>query len=321
MLRLLLASLLLCSGAANADWHQHTFAVMGTEAHLEFWLDNDDSAQVQAAIATVVAEMERVNQRMSPYIDDSELSQLNRTAATEPVTVSQELFDLLTQAQQISELSAGAFDISYASVGYQYDYRQQRKPPEAKVEQVLAAIDYRLIQLNQQQLSVAFAHPDVRIDLGGIAKGHAVARSLEKLQQLGINHALVSAGGDTAMVGDRLGRAWMVGIKHPRAEHKTAVHLPLQDEAISTSGDYERFFIDEGVRYHHIINPKTGDSARKVVSVSVIGPDPTTTDALSTAVFVLGLQQGLVLIEQLPEYQAVIIDNQQTLHLSSGLTP
>ena len=112
----------------------------------------------------------------------------------------------------------------------------------------------------------------------------------------------------------------MVGIKHPRAEQKSAVHLPLINEAISTSGDYERYFIEEGVRYHHILNPKTGKSAQEVVSVSVIGKDPTMVDALSTTLFVMGLKPAMAFIDSLPDYEVVIIDNNQTLHFSKGLT-
>ena len=155
--------------------------------------------------------------------------------------------------------------------------------------------------------------------MGGIAKGYAVKNCLAILASAGIEHGLVSAGGDTGLLGDRKGRPWLVGIKHPRASDKTAVHLPLSNEAISTSGDYERYFIEDEVRYHHIINPKTGKSAQQVVSVSVIGQDPTYVDALSTTLFVLGLEQGMAFINNLPDYEAIIIDNQQKLHFSLGL--
>jgi thiamine biosynthesis lipoprotein len=270
-------------------------------------------------IFLVQEEMHRIDQAMSPYKQTSELSLVNNKAGTEAVVITTELFDLLNESQKIAEMSDGAFDITYASIGYQYDYREQQRPDQTSIESALKAIDYHAVLLDEKNSTVRFSQPDVKIDLGGIAKGYAVKRCLVLLKAAGIKHALVSAGGDTGLLGDRRGRSWYVGIKHPRAEEKTAVKLPLSNESISTSGDYERYFIEDGVRYHHIINPKTGDSARKVVSVSIIGKDSTYVDALSTTVFVKGLQDGMAFIEQLPEYEAIIIDNQQTLHVSKGL--
>jgi len=313
--------LLFITHTVSAKWFSNNFEVMGTEAHLEFWLDDADklNSTSQQLIELVQAEMHRIDLAMSPYKEESELSLVNNKAGSEAVVITSELFELLNESQKIAELSDGAFDITYASVGYQYDYRKKKKPDQASIDSALKAINYHAVLLDRTQSTVRFSHPQVKIDLGGIAKGYAVKRCLELLKISGIKHALVSAGGDTGLLGDRRGRPWYVGIKHPRADEKTAVKLPLNNESISTSGDYERYFIEEGIRYHHIINPKTGDSARKVVSVSIIGKDSTYVDALSTTVFVKGLQEGMAFIEQLPEYEAIIIDNQQTLHVSKGL--
>jgi thiamine biosynthesis lipoprotein len=305
----------------SAQWFSNSFEVMGTQAHVEFWLDDSENIKSTSKemIFLVQEEMHRIDQAMSPYKQTSELSLVNNKAGTEAVVITTELFDLLNESQKIAEMSDGAFDITYASIGYQYDYRQKQRPDQTSIESALKAIDYHTVILDGKNSAVRFSQPDVKIDLGGIAKGYAVKRCLALLKAAGIKHALVSAGGDTGLLGDRRGRPWYVGIKHPRAEEKTAVKLPLSNESISTSGDYERYFIEGGVRYHHIINPKTGDSARKVVSVSIIGKDSTYVDALSTTVFVKGLQEGMAFIEQLPEYEAIIIDNQQTLHVSKGL--
>lgn len=320
--------LVLLSNYANAQWHQHSFKVMGTQAHVEFWLPLTDvktasnaseQARANKIIIAVEDEMRRIDREMSPYKPDSELSKVNRLAPKDPMQISSELFNLLIKAEEISQQSNGAFDVTYASVGYHYDYRLRQKPDQQTIEQSLAAIDYTGIVLNKTEQTIFFKHPKIKIDLGGIAKGYAVKNCLAILASAGIKHALVSAGGDTGLLGDRNGRPWLVGIKHPRANDKTAVHLPLSDEAISTSGDYERYFIEDDVRYHHIINPKTGKSAQQVVSVSVIGRDPTYVDALSTTLFVLGLEQGMAYINNLPNYEAIIIDNQQKLHFSLGL--
>ena len=318
---LLILLCILLTNSVSAQWVNNSFKVMGTQAHIEFWLEAPEKEKntSEQLILLVKNEMNRIDKAMSPYKAVSELSRVNDKAGSEAVLISNELFTLLYESQQIAELSDGAFDITYASVGYQYDYRKKQRPNNESIKSALEAINYRAVILDREKSTVRFSRADVKIDLGGIAKGYAVKQSIELLKSAGIKHALVSAGGDTALLGDRRGRPWYVGIKHPRAEDKTAVQLPLTDEAISTSGDYERYFIEDGVRYHHIVNPKTGDSARKVVSVSIIGKDATFVDALSTTVFVKGLQEGMIFIDQLSGYEAIIIDNQQTLHVSKGL--
>lgn len=311
--------LVVCLLAPNADadvWKQHGFKPMGTQAYIEV-LAKDD-VQAQQAIAVVEAEFARVNALMSPWVESSELSLLNRDAARHPVTVSAELWQLLARARQVSELSHGAFDITFASVGFKFDYRLQQKPSDAERKEQAQWINYRYVQLlpNNQ---VKFSQPQVKIDLGGIAKGYTVEQSIQLLKKMGIRHALVSAGGDTRLLGDKAGRPWLVAIKHPRAEDKQVAQLPLVDQAISTSGDYERYFIEDGKRYHHILDPKTGQSPTELMSVSVIGPDATQTDALSTTLFVLGLERGMQLIEQIPGYDAVFIRSDRQMFFSKGL--
>jgi thiamine biosynthesis lipoprotein len=302
----------------NAQWHEKSFQVMGTQAKVKLW--HQDAEKAGLLIRAVENEMERINQSMSSYIDTSELSQVNLNAAKQPFKISDELFNLLIKAESIARLSNGAFDITYASVGYQYHYRDKIRPNEKAIAENLNKINYLGILLDQVNKTVSFAVEGMKIDLGGIAKGYAVKTSLRILEQAGVKSALVSAGGDTGLLGNKRGQPWVVGIKHPRAEQKTAVHLPLANEAISTSGDYERYFIENGERYHHILNPKTGKSAKEVVSVSVIGNDPTTVDALSTTLFVLGLKPAMQMIDSLAGYEAIIIDKEQTLHFSKGLT-
>ncbi|PKI13814.1 FAD:protein FMN transferase [Colwellia sp. 12G3] len=313
--------LLSISFHSSAKWYQHTFDTMGTRAHIEFWLDEESAkaSHAEKLISDIMAEMDRLDKSMSPYIKSSELSLLNRDAGNREIVVSPELISLLVTAHDISVMSEGAFDITYASIGYQYDYREKIRPAQSVITNALPSINYQAITLDKKNNTVKFANSAIKIDLGGIAKGYAIKRCISILRSAGINYALMSAGGDTALLGDRNGRPWLVGIKHPRAEDKNAVHIPLSNEAISTSGDYERYFIEDGKRYHHIINPKTGDSARKVVSVSVIGKDATVVDALSTTLFVKGLKEGMAIINKLPEYEAIIIDNEQRLHFSKGL--
>lgn len=305
------------SAPAQAGWHQDTRAMMGTEVHVELWTENNTLAA--EAIRQVMEEMAAVEQGMSPWIETSELYRINAEAARRPVAVSPVLFELLERSLYYSRRSKGAFDISFASLGYRYDYRKGVEPTEQDREKLRKAIDYRAIELNAKDRTVRFHHPDLRIDLGGIAKGHAVDRAIERLRALGITSAIVTAGGDSRIIGNRHGRPWMVGIRHPRQDGKHAVLLPLDNTALSTSGDYERFFLDGERRVHHIMNPRTAAPATGVQSVSILAPLATDSDALSTTVFVLGVVEGLRLVNQLPGIDAIIIDADGKLHYSDGL--
>ena len=257
---------------------------------------------------------------MSPYKKDSELSKINSNAAKKPLHISQELFDLISKSIKISQLSNGAFDISFASVGYLYDYRKKQKPTQAEITSKLKTINYKNIQLDPVKQTLFFTQPGMRIDLGGIAKGYAVDNAIKILRENGIKQAMVSAGGDTRILGDKGGRPWLVGIRHPRQAGKSTIVIPLEQTAISTSGDYERFFIQDNIRHHHIISPQTGRAARSLQSVTILGNDATTTDALSTTVFILGLKKGMQLVASLKGIEAVIIDAKGNIHYSTGLT-
>ena len=324
LVSLFVLTLLATSGVSIAnqadtigDWYTDTAGIMGTNIVVEVWAETPESGK--AAIQAVFVEMERINQLMSPYIETSELSALNRHAAKRSVMVSPELYALLEKSRSYSDLTNGAFDITFASVGYLYNYREHTKPDAQTIEELKNAIDYRLVELEPGIPRVRFKHANVKIDLGGIAKGYAVDNAIRLLQKRGVRHALVTAGGDTKLLGDRKGRDWVVGIRDPRNADKQAVLLPLSNTAMSTSGDYERYFEQDGKRYHHILSPKTGLSVTGVQSVSIISDSATENDALSTAVFVLGVQQGLRLINQLPAVDAIIVDSDRNMHYSDGL--
>jgi thiamine biosynthesis lipoprotein len=314
---ILLVLTLAFSAQLKAEWYSQSAGIMGTNIYVEVWAETP--VQGELALRAVMAEMERINQLMSPYIDTSELSLINANAGQQPVVISDEMFELLDKSVNISELTKGAFDITFASVGYLYNYKQNQRPDEATIASLLAAVNYKHIDLNKPNKTVAFTHDKVKIDLGGIAKGHAVDNSISLLERMGIMHGLVTAGGDTRLIGDRRGKPWIVGIRDPRDEEKQAVVMPLQDSAMSTSGDYERYFEEDGKRYHHILSPKTGKSTYDVQSVSIIGPSSTYNDALSTAVFVMGLREGLGMINRIDGYDAVVMDNQRKMHYSNGL--
>ncbi len=315
---LVVTLLLPLADVARAEWQEREEAIMGTRIAVEVW--HEDPAVAEAAIAAVIAEMHRIDALMSTYKPESQLSQVNRDAATRPVKVDRELAGLIARAHEFSELSGGAFDITYASVGYLYDYRAGTHPSEAQIEAALPAINWRHVVVDRGASTVRFQRPGVRIDLGGIAKGHAVDSSIAILVKRGITNGTVTAGGDSRILGDRRGRPWIVGIRHPDDRERVIARLPLEDAAISTSGDYERYFDEDGVRYHHIIDPKTGKSPHGVRSVTVIAPNSTLAEGLTKSVFIMGPERGLALVDSQADVDAVVVTADGKVLYSKGLT-
>jgi thiamine biosynthesis lipoprotein len=302
---------------APGAWYSREEAIMGTAIRVELW--SEDRAGAESAMRAVMNVMHHVDETMSPYKPESELSRINREAANDPVRLSQEMFDLLSRSLDFSRLSDGAFDITFASAGHLYDYRQGIRPSESDLAQACKAIGYKNLLLDRATRSVRFACPGVRIDLGGFAKGYAVDLGAALLKSRGIDNAIVTAGGDSHILGDRLGRPWTIGIRDPRRPGEIVAVLPLKDVAVSTSGDYERYFEEDGVRHHHVLDPRTGKSPSSVRSVTIIAPDGLTSEGLSKMVFVLGVQKGMELIEAQKNVDAVVVDADGVLHYSSGL--
>jgi len=287
---------------------------------VELWAD--DRASADPAIDAVLEEMRRLDESMSTYKSTSEISAVNAKAADAPMHISKELFDLLKTARQYSELTDGAFDITYASVGYLYDFRKHVRPNEAQITKALPAVNYRHVILDDKNQTVFFSQKGVRIDLGGIAKGYSVDCGINVLKARGFTRAYVSAGGDSRIIGDRFGKPWMVGIRDPRkGDGEVITRIPLTDAAMSTSGDYERFFEEDGVRYHHIIDPHTGHSASKVRSATVIGPMAIRTDGLSKTAFVLGPEKAMEIYNRIEDIDAIIVKLDGTVIYSKGLEP
>ncbi len=302
---------------ALGGWFARDEAIMGTAIHVELW--GEDERDAQCAITAVMDEMHRIDHTMSPHKPESELSRINRDAAREAVPLSAEMYRLIERALEFSRFSDGAFDISFASVGNLYDYRAGTAPSAQALARGLAAIGWQHLILDPKTRSLRFGREGMRIDLGGFAKGHAVDNAVAILGELGVRHAIVSAGGDSRVLGDRRGRPWSVAIRDPRREGGVVAVLPLEDTAISTSGDYERYFERDSVRCHHLIDPRSGRSPDALRSVTILAPDGLTAEGLSKTVFVLGAQRGLELIESLDGVDAVVVDAQGALHYSSGL--
>jgi len=310
--------LLSLSLSSEAEWFFYSTTSMTTNVELEFWLEN--KADAISLSRQVFEEFERIDASMSRHKPNSALSKLNKRAADVPVSVSSELFNVLAKSKEVSWLSGGSFDMTFASVGYLYDFRHSLQPGHKELAQRVAMVDYRHVILDDVAKTVSYKKQGIVVDLGGIAKGYAVDLGIALLKKHGVKSARLSAGGDMRLLGDKQGKPWIVGIKHPRIPDKQKVALPLDNIAISTSGDYERFFIDEkGERIHHILSPKTGRPVNGIQSVSVIGPEAIMTDGLSTALFVLGVEKGIALIDTFEYFDVVMIDADGKVHFSNGL--
>lgn len=304
------------SGPARAEWIYREAPIMGTRCDVELW--TDDRAKGEAAIDRVFDLFRRFDARMSTFKPDSEVSYVNAHASAGPVHISAELYDLISTALRYSDITHGAFDITYASVGYLYDYHRRVHPSDAAIAADLPAIGYHHVHLDPRARTVLFDRAGVRIDFGGL-KGYVVDRGAELLEAEGFTHAMVNAGGDTRILGDRFGKPWVIGIRDPDDGSNVLVKIPLSNAAVSTSGDYERYFFENGKRYYHILDPRTGKSPHTVRSVTIIGPTATRTDALTKSVFVMGVKDGLAFIDGLPDVDAIAITPDKRIWYSKGL--
>ncbi len=291
--------------------------LMGTQVIVKAVGGNRE--QLQTAITAAFDEVSRLERLMSNFMPDTELSRINQQAGKSPVVISRELLGVIKRSLFFSELSHGAFDISFASVGKLWDFRKGVIPAPESINAQLPFVNYRKIQIDDERSTVFLPSREMEIGLGGIGKGYAMDRAMAVLSERGIQNAMVMAGGDTVIKGKNGNDLWRVGLRDPDKANGILAVLPLEDQAISTSGDYERFFINDGVRYHHILDTRTGYPAMLCRSVTILAQDATTSDALTKPVFILGPEQGLALIEQMEDVEAIIIDRNGTMYLSSGL--
>ena len=294
-------------------------SAMGTE--LRFSAYTNDETGAVAAMEKAFAEINRLETMMTTWKPDSEISRINANAGIAPVAVSDETLEVFEMAQRASKLSGGAFDITfYAMHGlWKFDEDLEKKvPPAAEVKKRMALIDYRKLQVDAKKKTVFLTQKGMGISLGGIAKGYAVDRAAAVLKRAGFGDAIVQAGGDLLCAGSKDGNPWKAGIRDPRGDRNDSfAMIALIDSAFSTAGDYERFFFLDGKRYHHIIDPKTGNPATKSRSVTIYAPTALLADALDDAVFILGWQKGIALIDSLPEdVGAVVVDDHGQVHVS-----
>ncbi len=274
------------------------------------------------AINRVFGEMEKLSALVNFYSETSELSQLNRNAGKKPVKVSFETLDLVKEATSVARLTGGAFDPTIGVISTLWDFNNRIMPDSKDIKERLKLVSYKNIVINEEKSTVFLKKEGMLMDLGGIAKGYAADMAVEILFSSDIKSALISVAGDIRAYGVKPdGNPWMIGIRDPRPASSTEnimAAMPLNDLAISTSGDYQRFFEMEGTRYHHLLVPKTGMPASGCQSVSVLADSAVMSDSLSTAVFIMGPKKGLKFLDELG-YKAIIVDFYGRLYISEGL--
>lgn len=296
---------------------------MGTRVSINVWVPPGKTpGQAKAALEGAFAEIERIEDIMSEWRPQSELSRFNRTAGGKPVEISPELFHVLERSNAISRASGGAFDVTFHGVGQLWRFSPGSRPPTREaVAEKLKLVDYRKLELDRQASTARLAGPGMKVGLGAIAKGYGVDVATAHLRKAGFGDHIVEAGGDTFVSGTKGGKPWMVGVQAPERQG-TAGMLQAKDEAIVTSGDYQRFFEFEGKRYAHILDPRTGwpvEESRAPKSTSCISPNATDADGYCTAVSVMGPEAGLKFAEQQDDLEVVIIKRDGEVLVSSGL--
>jgi thiamine biosynthesis lipoprotein len=270
----------------------------------------------------VFDEFDRLDRLLSVWHANSDVSRINAAAGRTPVKVSAETIEVLRAAKQVGEWTGGKFDVTFGALSglWKFDHDQDNQIPRAAdVRARLPDIDIQAVELNVEHGTVFLPRGGMRLHLGGVGKGYAVDRAAAILRGGGISDFLIQAGGDLYASGDRGDRPWRAAIRDPRADRIFAA-MNVRDETFSTSGDYERYFIRDGRRYHHILDPDNGEPARGCRSVTIVARQAMLADALSTGVVVLGPQAGMALIEKLPDVEGVIVTDGNAVLISSGLT-
>jgi len=295
---------------------------MGTQIQLT--ASTADTAGAERAFAEVFADFDRLDALLSVWKPESEVVRLNAAAGLHPVPVSRETREVLRIAREVSEWTDGAFDVTFGALTGLWKFDAQDKDgsvPDARaVAARLPLVNYRALVLDEQAGTAFLQKPGMKVHLGGIGKGFAVDRAVSILRSHGLRDFMIQAGGDLYVGGFKDGRSWKLGIRDPRGSlDQVFATLELTDGTFSTSGDYERFFMKDGRRFHHILDLSTGEPARRSRSVTIVTNRAVIADALAKGVFVLGPVRGLALVERIPDVEAVIVGADNRVVVSSGL--
>ena len=280
--------------------------------------------QAKTAIDAVYEEFHRLGRLLNFYADDSELSLINQNAGIKPVTVSKDTLEIIQAAIFVADQTDGGFDVTVGPLVKLWDFNKKLRPGPAEIEKMQALVGYKNIIVDPVASTVYLQKTGVKIDLGGIIKGFAADKAVDILRKNGIEDGIVAVAGDIKTFGKQPdGRPWHVGIQNPRQESDTdqlLATVDLQAHGISTSGDYQRFFMEDNIRYHHLLDPRTGFPADLCQSVTIIAPTATMSDALATGIFILGPEKGMAALARLA-MEGVIVDRQGKILVTEGIKP
>ncbi len=309
------------TGCAAQEQKKHTRTVFFMDTQVDITYYHPSAQVAQTDIAEMFAEMQRLESILSRQATGSDLDRINAAAGREAVEVNPETIFVLRSALEFAELSNGAFDPTVAPLlevwGFGGDF--PAVPTQEELSRARELVNYRLVEIDEEKSSVFLPMPEMRLDLGGIAKGYIVDRGQESIRELA-SASFINAGGDISIRGRKpSGEDWRIAVQDPDNPDRFMAIITMEEGSVATSGDYQRFFEEEGQRYHHIIDPFTGMPAFELSSVTVVASDTMTADAISTAVFVLGLEKGLALVESLPGVEAILMDNSREIVYTNGL--
>ena len=292
---------------------------MGTLVSITVVARNE--AVAHAAATAGFAEIRRLEELLSTWISSSELSRVNASAGIKPIHVSTDTLAVVHRAMQAAEMTDGGFNIAIGPAVEAWSVTDgQRIPAESELDALRPLVDLQAVHVDVREQTIYLDKAGMRIDVGGIGKGYAADQAVEALRRAGAIAGVVALSGDIKTFGRMPGgKKFPVGIQHPRKDGSILAWIDLEDEAISTAGDYERFFERDGVRYHHILDPRTLQPARSCQSVTVVAREGIWADGLDTGIFVMGVELGMQLVEALPDVEAIIVDAEGHVHVSSGL--
>jgi FAD:protein FMN transferase len=300
--------------------HKKKLSMLGSP--FEMTVVCKDTIQGNFFIDLAVAEVKRIEYLISDWIPSSQISNVNQNSGIKPVKVDEEVFELVKRAIKISEITSGAFDISYASMDkiWKFDGSMKTMPTEDAIKKSVSKIGYKNIILDPKEQTILLKNEGMKLGLGGIGQGYIADKVKVLLQNEGCVSGIVNVSGDINAWGKQPnGKPWTVGIVNPLNKNKIFATFPLENNAVETSGSYEKFVIFNGIRYTHIIDPRTGYPAQGVVSVSVFAKQTEIADALATGIFVLGVEVGLDLVNQLKGIECIIVDDKGKIHSSKGI--
>jgi thiamine biosynthesis lipoprotein len=291
--------------------------------HFEISAVAEDEAWAYERIDAAVLEIQRIEKLLTTFSDTSETSLINQHAGIEPVAVSRETFNLIERSIRLSDITQGAFDITYGSVDkrlWNFDTTMKELPSPEVAKKMVRLINYRNIILDKEKGTVFLKEKGMRIGFGGIGKGYAAERAKQVMIEMGVDSGIVNASGDLAVWGYQPdGTNWSIGVVNPNATHKIFSYMVLTNMAVATSGNYEKYILVNGKKYSHTIDPRTGLPVTGIKSVTIIAPNAELADAMATPVMIMGIRAGLHMINQINNIEAILIDDNDKIHSSKNI--